>query len=219
MSNSLPNGTRFAVSTGLSAPAAITAISNGDPAEATSAAGVASIAEGDIIVLNSLWPELAESPARVGAIDGSTFELENIDTTDLMRFPPGEGTGTFSKVTGFLSLTQVLEANLSGGDQNYHEFAYVEDASSRQRRIPTFKSAMGYEFQLAYDPNMPWHQTLIELDRKRQMVVLRETSPSGETIYYTGYLAYNGVPTKELNVNQRVRLSFSINSDPIRYEA
>lgn len=216
MSVRLPNGTRFAVSQTVSAPAAISALSNANPAVAT--AGVPPAA-GAIVILNSGWPDLAESPARVGDVDGSTFELENVDTTDLARFPAGEGIGTFRTVTSFLSLTQVINAPLSGGDQNYTDYRFLDDQSNRQRRMPTFKSAMGYELELGYDPDAPWHAALLEMDRKQELVVLRESTPAGENIYYSGYLSYNGVPTKNTDQIQVVRLSFSINSDPARYEA
>lgn len=216
MSTRLPNGTRFAVSTSLAAAVAITGISNA--AEAVASAGTLPAA-GDILLLKSGWPELNESPARAKSPTGGTFVLEGIDTTDEARYPPNEGVGSYEKVTTFIGLTQVLSADLSGGDQNFHDFQFVEDQGGRQRRKPTYKSPMTYTLVLAIDEDLPWYEALIELDRLGEVVILRETSPNGDTIYYAGYISFNKVPTKTLNENAQVTATFSINSDPIRYEA
>lgn len=216
MSTRLPNGTRFAVSTSLAAAVAITGLTNA--AEAVASAGTLPAA-GDILLLKSGWPELNESPVRAKSPGAGTFVLENIDTTDEARYPPTEGVGTYEKVNTFVGLTQVLAADLSGGDQNFHDFQYVEDQGGRQRRKPTYKSPMTYTLTLAVDEELAWYEALIELDRLGEVVILRETSPNGDTIYYAGYISFNKVPTKTLNENAQVTATFSINSDPIRYEA
>lgn len=78
---------------------------------------------------------------------------------------------------------------------------------------------MGYNIVMDEDSDLPWFNALKEMDRRGEPVVLRETTPKGDVIYYVGTVSFNSIPTKTLNENSTVTASFSINSDPIRYKA
>jgi Phage tail protein. len=216
MSSHFVNGTRFAVAPLAALSVAISAITNAAPPVATTANPPA---EGAIVVVNSNWPGLQEVPVRAGTATANTFELENYDTTNLGLFPVGEGGGAFRATESFVSLSQVRDVTTEGGDQNYFEWQYVEDQTNRQRRKPTYKSAMGYNIVMDEDSDLPWFNALKEMDRRGEPVVLRETTPKGDVIYYVGTVSFNSIPTKTLNENSTVTASFSINSDPIRYKA
>ena len=216
MSTQFVNGSRFAVSTSLAAAVAITAISNANPAIADAATLPA---EGDILLLTSGWPDLSGQVVRAANPAAGKFTLEGVDTTNTALFPAGEGAGVYEKVSSFVSFSQVLGVSMSGGEQNFHDFRFVEDRGNRQRRKPTYKSAITFNFRLAYDPNLPWYAALEAIDKAGREVILRETLPEGDVIYYSGYLSFQKIPSKELDVNQEVVATFSINSDPIRYDA
>lgn len=217
MSSRFVNGTRFAVAPLASLAVAISGISNADPAVASTANPPA---EGAIVVIQSNWPGLTDVPARADAVvAGVSFVLEGYDTTNTGLYPPGEGGGVFLATQAFVSLSQVREVTTEGGDQNYFDYQYVEDRSNRQRRKPTYKSAMGYNIVMDEDSDLPWFEALREMDARGEQVVLRETTPNGDTIYYVGTVSFNAIPTKTLNENSTVTASFSINSDPIRYKA
>lgn len=216
MSSRFVNGTTFAVAALTAALIPFTALTNANPAVASATNPPA---EGDVIVLRSGWSAMSEVPVKVGAVTANTFEVDGYDTTDLAQFPPGEGAGNFVAVGAFTSLSQVREATVEGGEQNYFDYQYVEDRTNRQRRKPTYKSAMGYNIVLDEDSDLPWFEVLKDMDRKQEPVVLRETLPNGDTIYYVGTLSFNAIPTKTLNENSTVTATFSINSDPIRYKA
>lgn len=211
------NGAKYALSQAIAAAVAITAITNADPAVASTTAPPA---EGDIVVLASGWPELNETVARAGTVVAATsFQIEGVDTTSTSRFPVGEGIGTFSIASSFVSLSQVRDVVMEGGEQDFFEFQYVEDSSSKKRRVPTSKSPDGMTITLDYDPDLAWYDAMIELDRLKEPVVLRETLPNGDVIYYYGYISFNKVPTKTLNENMTVKATFSMLADPIRYDA
>lgn len=217
MSSRFVNGTKFAVSTQLAAAVAISALSNADPAVANTATPPA---DGSIVVVKSGWTALNETVARsAGQIAATSFQLEDVDTSNTGRFPPGEGIGTFEVASSFVSITQVRDVQTEGGDQNFFQYGYIEDESAMQRQKPTDKSAMSTLLILDYDPDLPWYATLVELDRLREPVVLRETLPSGEVILSYGYLSFNKVPTKVRNENMTVRATFSLLTDPVRYPA
>lgn len=217
MSSRFINGAKYAISTQLAAAIAITGISNANP-------GVASTgttpADGDILIIKSGWTELNDSVVRAdNPVAATSFRLEGVDTTDLVRFPAGEGIGSYLKVSNFVGLSQVRDVQMDGGDQQYFQYQYVEDQGGRQRQKPTFKNAMSMRVVLDYDPSLPWYAALKEVDRKRIDCVLREVLPAGDVIYYVGTLSFNGVPTKGINENMTVQATFSLSSDPVRYDA
>lgn len=211
------NGAKYALSQAIAAAVAITDISNADPGVALTAT---TPANGDIVILKSGWTELNESVARAaGVVAATSFQIENVDTTNVVRYPAGEGAGTYEIASSFVGLSQVRDVTMDGGEQDFFEFQYVEDSSSKKRRVPTSKSPDGMSITMDYDPDLAWYDALIELDRLKEPVVLRETLPNGDTIYYYGYVSFNKVPTKTLNENMTVKATFSMLADPIRYDA
>lgn len=217
MSSRFINGARYAVATTLAAAVAASGVSNANPAVVATASPPA---EGDIVVLKSGWPELNDIVVRAGTVIAATsFQAAGVNSTDVVRYPAGEGGGTFIKASDFVSLSQVRDVEMSGGDTEFFEFQYVEDAGGRKRKVPVAKSAMDMTIMLDYDPDLPWFDALVELDRAKEQVVLRETLPNGDLIYYYGYLSFNKVPTKKINENMTNVATFSLASDPTRYDA
>lgn len=217
MSSQFINGAQYAVSTSLAAAVAISAISNANPGVASAATTPTA---GNIVVLKSGWTNLNETVARVGTVVPATsFQIEDVNTTDTARYPAAEGAGTYEIAGSFVSLTQVRNVELDGGEQQFFNFQYVEDSGGRERRKPTSKSATGMKMTLDHDPDLAWYDALVELDRLREPVVLREILPNGDTIYYYGYVSFNKVPTKNINENMTNVATFSLMCDPIRYAA
>lgn len=215
MSSRFINGAKYALSQAVAAAVAITNISNANPGVANTAAPPAA---GAIVILKSGWQELNETVARAaGVVAATSFQLEGVNTTSTLRYPATEGVGTFEVASSFIGLSQVRDVQMDGGDQQFFEFQYVEDSSSRTRRKPTAKSATGMTILLDYDPNLPWYQALIDLDRLQNPVVLREILPDGVVIYYYGYISFNKVPSKKVNENMTCTATFSLSADPIRY--
>lgn len=217
MGSLMINGAKYAVSTALAVPSAITAISNAAPPIA-SAAVVPAV--GDIMLLSSGWGELDEAPVRAGVVTaGASFELEGYDTTDELRFPAGEGMGAYQLATAFVNLPKIHDIQTSGGEQNYATRQYIDDPTGKQVQAPTFKSARNLTYMLDYDPTKPHFDALVDLDRKRQIVILRETLPNGDVIYYAGRVSFNKEPTRTVNEFMSNQMSFSPTSDSVRYPA
>lgn len=216
MGSQFVNGTTYAFSTTRGAAVPVTAITNAAPPVASTATPPAN---GDIAILKSGWTELNESVSRVAGATATTFQLEGRDTTDLTDYPAGEGAGTYETAGGFIGLSQVRNVEMSGGEQNNFTFQYVEDKNSRQRSKPTFKNAMELAITLDYDRTLPWYDALIEADRLGEPIVLRETLPTKEVVLYYGTVAFNKVPTKTVNENMTVLLTFYMQTDPITYDA
>lgn len=216
MTSRFINGANFAISTAMAAAVPITAITNASPAIAS--AGVLPAA-GDILMLASGWPDLTDTVARAAAPAAGDFTLEGTDTTNVVDFPAGEGIGAYRIASAFVPLSQTTAVEMSGGEQQYFNWQYVEDKSNRQRQRGTFKNARTVTHTMDYDPNLPWYAALVAADRKGEPVVLRERLPGGEVLYYLVYVAFNKIPTKAVNTNMQVTVAFSLLSDPIRYAA
>lgn len=217
MSIGFINGAKYAVSTTIGAAVPISAISNASPAVASATNPPPANSIG---IITSNWSELEGVPFKSGTVvAGASFELPGYDTTDVARYPAGEGGGAFRVASDFVSITGVVNIESDGGDQNFYEYQEIDDPSSRIRRIPTNKSAQGWTLTMNHDPDKAWYQTLIDLDRKKEKVVLRETLPTGEVVLYYGYLSFNKVPTKVPNETRKVSAVFSLDSDPVVYEA
>lgn len=216
MSSIFINGTQYAVSTTLAAAIPITAVTNSNPAVASA---VNPPADGSIVVLNSGWPILDESVARTANSDSDSFEVEGVDTTNTTLYPAGVGGGTARVVVGWVPLDQVREVTVSGGEQQYFDYQYVEDPTSRQRQKPTFKNATTLTLSLDYDPDKAWYSALIAADLAREPVVVRGVLPNGSTMLYYAYPSFNKVPVGGVNENLQNTATFSLIADPVRYEA
>lgn len=206
------NGAKYSFSTTLAAAVAITAISNALPAVATASPAPT---EGSVIVLESNWTDLNDQ----ATFAGPTGALALIDTTDTSEYPPGQGAGTYQTAGGFTSLSQIRDITPSGGDTNNFTWAYVDDKSPRQRSKPTDKNPLILTFTMDYDPTLPWHDALVKLDKNRQLVVMRETLPTGDVLLYTGFVSFNANPTRGRNENMEVVATMSINSQLLRFPA
>jgi len=215
MSSIFINGTQYFVSKALAAAIPVTAISNANPAVATSASPPA---DGAIVVVASGWSGLNETVARTANAAADSFELAGVNTTNESRFPPGLGAGSVREVTDWTPLIQVRSADLSGGEQQFYQYQYVEDPSSRQRQKPTFKNPMVLTIGLDYDPSLQWYEDLIAADEAGVPVVLRTVLPNGSEILYYAYPSFNKVPTQTLNENMQNTATFSLISDPVRYD-
>ena len=208
------NGAKYAVSTTLGAAVAISAITNDDPAVATAAVLPA---EGDVVLLDSNWTDLAEQATYAMNPGGGTFELAEIDTTDEDTYVPGESEGSYRIASDFITISQIRDIQQSGGDINNFTWGYIDDRSKRQRSRPTDTNPLILTFTMDYDPDKAWASALEELSRKQQLVVIRETLPTGDTLLYSGYVGYQKSPTRVRNENMTVTATVSINSLMMRF--
>jgi hypothetical protein len=213
MAGFMPNGTKYAFSTAYGTAQAISAISNASVAVATATTPPT---DDSVVVVTSGWTELTDNVAVTDEATATTFKMVGINTSDTKRFPAGEGAGTFKTVTAWQSIDQIRDVSMTGGEQQFFNYQYVEDPSSRERQTPTNKNAMSMTINLDYDPDKAWYSALIEADRKREPVVLRSSLPSGDTMYYYGYLSFNKVGTGGVNEHLQNVCTFSLLSDPYR---
>ncbi|MEV8518671.1 phage tail protein [Dyella marensis] len=213
MSSIFPNGTRYSVSKTLAAAVAISAISNANPAVASAATPPA---DGSIVILTSGWGDL-QPVARTKGGTANNFQLERVDTTDTVDFPAGQGAGSFALVSDWFEIDQVRNSAITGGEQQFFTYQYVNDRKSLQKQKPTFKTPVVITLTLDYDPDKPWYDGLIAADELKDPIVLRAILPNGQEMYYYAYPSFNPEPIGPANENQTNTATFSLLVPSIRY--
>lgn len=207
MSASFPNGTVFSLGTTYGTAKTITAITNASPGVATSTGHA--VSDGGILLL-SMPSRLDSRVIRTDNATTDTFELEGIDTTSTTLYPSGFGVGTGTPVTAWTALSQVVDSQSSGGEQQFYNWVYLEDGRQRQR--PTFKNARALTLTLDYDPDLPWHAALLTADQEGTVKALRAVLPSGAVLYYGVYVGFDGEPTLTINENMKTTATFALAS-------
>lgn len=213
MSARLPDGAAVAIATAYGAAKTITAISNANPAVASSVAH--GFTNGDLIAIDSGWPRVNERIVRVTSAVADSFGLEGIDSTDVTRYPAGSGAGQAREITTWTPITQILEFTTSGGDQQFTNFSYLEEDFERQ--LPTITSAQSITIGIADDPTQPGYIALKLASDVRAMRALRLTLPDGSILLYNGIVSLNETPTLTKGQVMQVRATFSLQSKPTRY--
>lgn len=217
MSQYFINGAKYAFSTVLAEAVEISAITNGDPPVVQA---LVPPTDGDIVLLRSNWTELNDMAAYADNVTSSDFELAGVDTSDIQFYPEDEELpASYQVVSGFTSLSQIRDIQQTGGDTNQFTWGYIDDASPRQRSKPTDQNPLVLTFTMDDDPTLPWHQALIDVSKRRQLVTMRERLPTGDVLLYTGYMSFQPSPTRVRNENATVTATMSINSEIMRYPA
>lgn len=217
MSQYFINGAKYAFSTVLADPENITSITNANPPVASA---LVPPADGDIVLLRSNWTELNDMAVYADNVTSSDFELAGVDTSDIQFYPEDEELpASYQVVSGFTSLSQIRDIQQTGGDTNQFTWGYIDDASPRQRSKPTDQNPLVLTFTMDDDPTLPWHQALIDVSKRRQLVTMRERLPTGDVLLYTGYMSFQPSPTRVRNENATVTATMSINSEIMRYPA
>lgn len=217
MSQYFINGAKYAFSTVLGEAVEISAITNGDPPVVEA---LVAPTDGDIVLLRSNWTELNDLAAYADNVVGDTFELASVNTADVQFYPEDEELpASYQVVSGFTSLSQIRDIQQTGGDTNQFTWGYIDDASPRQRSKPTDQNPLVLTFTMDDDPTLPWHQALIDVSKRRQLVTMRERLPTGDVLLYTGYMSFQPSPTRVRNENATVTATMSINSEIMRYPA
>ncbi len=215
MSSIFINGSQFRVSKTLAQAVAISAVTNGiDPTATTATPPTA----GDVLVVASGWPALDNSVYRASGVTADGFKIEGADTEDLRLYPAGQGAGTFRKVNDWVSLDQITDVQITGGEQQYHTYQYTEDPTGKQQQKPTVKTPTVLTYTVDYDRKKPWYKALITADRLRQPVVLETTYPDGSVTYYYGYPSFRKEATGGQNVNLQNTFTLSLVADTVTYD-
>lgn len=210
----LPNGATIAIASALAAAIPMSALSNAANAIATLEADHGVVAN-DIIVLSSGWSGADGRVVRASAVAAAAVTLAGLDTTSANKYPAGGGVGSIQLIEGWTPISQLLEISMSGGEQQFATYSFLEDEDEHQ--IPSVRSAQSLTLSLADDQSLPWYAALESADEDREPRAIRVTLPNGSVIYYNAYVSFNKTPSLTKNQVMALSATLSLVSKPMRY--
>lgn len=191
----------------------ITALTNANPAVATSVAH--GYTTGDEILLTSGWEDATDTVYRVTVLTADTFSIQGLDTTNTSFYPAGTGTGTAQKISGWTSIPQVLTISGSGGDARFTD---VQLLSKRNAiRVPTGFNATSITLTLAHDAGNANYQTMLGISRNLSKVAFKQVISGGAVTYGYGYLSVSEMPTLNSNQANQVNAAMTVLGRSISY--
>ena len=214
MSVKLPNGVTLAIATAYDAADTVTAVTNANPAVATTGAAHG-ITTGDFVEVTSGWSKLNNRVVRAAGASGSTLSYEGIDTTNTQNYPSGSGNGSVRKITTWTQISQILELTSSGGEMQFVTYSFLEQDFESQ--LPTQSSPTTMTISLVGNATLPGYIALKNLADTRQLVAMKATLPDGSIILYNGYVSFNETPTMTKSQIMACSATFSMQGRPVRY--
>lgn len=191
-----PEGSSQQFSQTFASAKTITALTNANPAVATSVAH--GYNTGDEILITSGWEDATDSVYKITVLTADTFSITGLDTTNTGFFPAGTGTGTAQKISGWTAIPQVLTISGSGGDARFTDVQLL--ARRNSLKIPTGFNATSITMSLAHDAAQPGYITMQGISRNLSKVAFKQVISGGAVTYGYGYLNVSELP--KLNSSQ-----------------
>jgi len=215
MAFKFPEGTRFyfCSSANFAAAKTITAVTNANPAVATSSSH--GYVDNDEALFLSGWEDATNAIYRLDQSDVNTFSFLGLNSSNTSFYPAGSGTGTTQKVGTWVQIPQVMGIETSGGDPRFTDVQLL--ASRNSLRIPTGFNATTTVLTLAHDPADANWLTMVDISRALTPVSFKMVLGGGGTTYGYGYMAVNESPQMNANQVNQVSASFAFLGRQISY--
>lgn len=185
-----PEGSSQQFSQTFASAKTITAVSNANPAVATSVAH--GFTTGDEILLASGWEDATNSVFKVTVLSADTFSIGGLDTSNTNFFPAGTGIGTAQKISGWTAIPQVLTISASGGDARFTDVNLLSKRNGI--KIPTGFNATSVTLSLAHDASQSGYVTMLGISRNLSKVAFKQVISGGSVTYGYGYLSVSEMP-------------------------
>lgn len=215
MSYKTPEGCKFLFSTTFAAVKTITAITNDDPAVASSVAH--GFIDGDEILLISGWEDATDG---VYLVDGSltdSFEIAGLDTSDTDWYSPGGGVGTAQRISNWIEIPQVLTTSPNGGDP---KFVDVNPLARRNGfQIPTGFNPASLSLTLGHDAGNANYKIMKDVSRTLQKVAFKQLLADGSATYGYGVLTVQNIAQLTSGQVNQVTAVFAAQGPTNEYEA
>lgn len=213
MAARLPDGSTVFIASAYAAEKAVTAITNAKSPVVTATAH--GFANGDFVEVTSGWGALNGRIMKISGVNTDSFKLEGIDTSDTDKYPTGAGVGSVRKVNAWTQITQIMDFSTSGGEQQYVNYAFLEEDFERQ--LPSITSAQSLTIGIADDPSLPGYKALKEANEVRTNTGLRLNLRDGSVIVYNGVVSLNETPSTTKGQVMQVQATFALQGRPTRY--
>jgi hypothetical protein len=213
MAYAFPEGAQILFSQTFASAKTITALTNANPAVATSAAhGYAANSE---ILLTSGWEDATDTVFKTGAIDASSFSVTGLNTTNTSFYTAGAGTGTAQLVSNWVAIPQVLTISTTGGDPKFTTISPL--ARRNDINVPVGFNAASTTLTLGHDPSNANFQTMVDISRSLTKVAFKLLLSGGSTSYGYGYMSVSEVPQLNKGQANQVTAAFTFLGRTISY--
>ena len=196
MSYYFPEGSSQQFSQTFASAKTVTAVTNANPAVATSVAH--GYTTGDEVIFTSGWEDATDTVFKITVLTADTFSINGLDATNTSFFAAGSGVGTTQKISGWTAIPQVTAINTSGGDARFTDVNLL--AKRNALKIPTGFNATAITLTLAHDPSQSAYVTMLGISRNLSKVAFKQVISGGAVTYGYGYMSVSEMP--KLNVNQ-----------------
>ena len=213
MALQLPDGATLSIATAYGSNLTVTGISNAATAVVSSTAH--GLANGDFVEVTSGWNAINGRVFRVAGSAANTFNLEGLDTTDLVKYPAAGGAGTVKKVTAWQQLQQILGLTTSGGEQQYATVKLLEN--NFETKLPTYFSAKDLSIEIAYDRSLAGYIALKAASDVGTPRAMRFQLKSGAFNLYNGIFSLNETPTVTSGEVMRVTATMALQGLEVSY--
>jgi hypothetical protein len=214
MAYAFPEGAQILFSTTFASAKTITALTNANPAVATSTAhGFAGASE---ILLSSGWEDATDTVFRTGAIDANSFNVTGLNTTNTGFYVPAAGIpATASLISNWVSIPQVLTISTTGGDPKFTTISPL--ARRNDINVPVGFNATSTTLTLGHDPSNSNYQTMIDISRSLTKCAFKLLLSGGGASYGYGYMSVSEVPQLNKGSANAVTASFTFLGRTISY--
>ncbi len=220
MAYNFPEGTRFYFSaySGFAAAINVSAITNANPAVATTATNT--YAANDEVLLEGSWDEATDTIYRLSAATATTATLSGLDSTSTTLFPSTSAAGTLKKISTWTEIPQVLNVQSNGGDVKFGTVSPL--GRSIDINQPVGFNSTTYTLTLGHDPTLSAYITMLGISRVRgTKVAFKGVAPNATATsgyeYGFGYLAIQEAPQKQRGQANQVTATFTFLNKFITY--
>lgn len=212
MAYQLPNGSTFEFASGYTPFFTVTAITRA--ANAVFTASGHTLTVNQIVMIKSGWWDIDGRAFRVSAVTATTFTLAGADTTDTKR-NAGTAFGTVRGVTAWVPVPQILNFELSGGEQQYT--TYSPSRSGKEVSRPTTKSGSVMTLEVADDKSLPLFATIEAAARTQEFQVQRLTLINSDLIVYASLASITKTPKLQRDKLMTRTITLALQGDNTRY--
>ncbi|MBP0589279.1 hypothetical protein J8I87_06015 [Paraburkholderia sp. LEh10] len=213
MAYAFPEGSKFFFSETFAAAKNVTAVSNANPAVATSVAH--GFADGAELLFESGWEDASDSVFKIDQLSVDTFSLLGLNTNDTNWYNPGGGTGTVQLVSNWIEIPQVLTIATQGGDP---KFTTISPLARRNAiNVPTGFNPTSITLTLGHDASNTNYQEMLDISRSLRKVAFKMVLSGGVSSYGYGYMSVSEMPSLNVNQANQVTASLSLLGRSISY--
>lgn len=237
MAYQLPNGSSVQLGATISAGESIVAASNEAPIAGSLTTGcvltlgaATTLKAGDVVMLTkSPWLRAVNSCHLVGKVDNTTaaspkVTLAGFDSSDTSKYPAGAfsatSAGELVLISGFVDFPYITNVAVSGGDQQTTTFQPLQVMTAIS--LNTTKNPLIQTYTLTHDSEDPIRPVLEKLDDTQANCAIKFINPAaaggkGEVRLYAAKVAFQKIPSAEVNAVETVTAALSMQSDMYIY--